>query len=140
MVRCWGNNYDFQCNTPADLGPCRDIAASSTGYYGSTIAVTSDGAVRWWGAQVPFPADSPACVAIATAGNHVVTLEALCPECPASLDGNCKVDGADLGMLLDKWGPCPAGTMGCLGDINDDGAVNGADLGYLLNTWGHCPN
>jgi hypothetical protein len=30
--------------------------------------------------------------------------------------------------------------MGCLGDINDDGAVNGADLGYLLNTWGHCPN
>jgi hypothetical protein len=63
-----------------------------------------------------------------------------CPQCPTSITGNCVVDGADLGMLLDRWGPCPAGTMECLGDINADGYVDGSDLGILLNAWGSCPD
>ena len=46
---------------------------------------------------------------------------------------------ADLSILLNAWGSCPAGTTGCAGDINDDGRVDGVDLGELLNGWGTCP-
>lgn len=51
--------------------------------------------------------------------------------CPADLDGNMSVNGADLGMLLGAWGT-PAG------DLNSDGATDGADLGQLLGAWGAC--
>ncbi len=55
------------------------------------------------------------------------------PLCPADLNGDNSVDGADLGLLLSQWdrsGPA---------DMNDDGIVNGADLGLLLAAWGECP-
>jgi glucose/arabinose dehydrogenase len=61
--------------------------------------------------------------------------------CPADLNGDTQVNGADLGELLLAWtadgskggcdDPCPA-------DLNDDGVVNGADLGALLLAWGEC--
>lgn len=54
--------------------------------------------------------------------------------CPADLDGNGAVNGADLGLLLSSWGG--SGT----GDLNRDGTVNGADLGLLLSAWGPCGN
>lgn len=57
-------------------------------------------------------------------------------NCPADLNGDHVVNGADLGLLLGAWGPCP-GTP-CTGDINLDGEVNGADLGLLLGAWGPC--
>ena len=45
------------------------------------------------------------------------------------LNGDGKVDGADLGLLLSQWGV--AGN----GDLNGDGTVNGADLGLMLAAW-----
>ena len=59
------------------------------------------------------------------------------PTCELT-DFNCDnlVDGADLGVLLFHWGPCPDGRVGCTGDFNCDGAVNGADVGILLANWG----
>ena len=54
------------------------------------------------------------------------------PACPADLDHNGVVDGADLGMLLGNWGNSG------IGDINNDGIVNGADLGALLGAYGPC--
>jgi hypothetical protein len=42
------------------------------------------------------------------------------------------VDGADLGILINAWGPCP----GCPADLNGDGVVDGTDLGILLSQWG----
>ncbi len=57
----------------------------------------------------------------------------LAPPCPADLDGDGAVGGADLGILLGGWGlPGPA-------DLDRDGAVTGADLGALLGAWGACP-
>ena len=53
--------------------------------------------------------------------------------CPADLDGNRLVNGADLGMLLGNWGG-----QG-VGDLNQDGVVDGADLGALLGAFGPCP-
>jgi hypothetical protein len=52
--------------------------------------------------------------------------------CPADLNGDGVVGGADLGALLSGWGS--AG-----GDINDSGDTDGADLGILLSAWGNCP-
>lgn len=52
--------------------------------------------------------------------------------CPADLNGDGVVDGADLGALLGDWG-----SVG-VGDLNGDGVTNGADLGELLGAWGSC--
>ena len=51
---------------------------------------------------------------------------------PADINGDGAVNGADLGLLLASWGPCPPP---CPADINGDGVVNGADLGLLLASW-----
>lgn len=51
---------------------------------------------------------------------------------PGDLDGNDRVDGADLGVLLGDWGAC----AGCASDLDGDGAVAGSDLGLLLGAWG----
>lgn len=56
------------------------------------------------------------------------------PPCPADLNGDGAVNGADLGLMLGAWGACP----GCAADLNADGVVNGADLGLLLGSWGAC--
>jgi len=56
------------------------------------------------------------------------------PACPADLNQDGVVNGADLGLMLGSWGPCP----GCSADLNQDGIVNGADLGLLLGSWGPC--
>jgi len=57
------------------------------------------------------------------------------PQAPAlgDLNGDGRVDGADLGMLLGSWGPC---APGCPADLNGDGVVDGNDLGTLLGVWG----
>lgn len=46
------------------------------------------------------------------------------------LNGDCLVDGADLGVVLGGWGGSGAG------DLNADGVVDGSDLGILLGSWG----
>lgn len=51
--------------------------------------------------------------------------------CPADLDGNGVVDGADLGILLGAWDNAQ-------GDLNGDRTTDGADLGVLLGAWGEC--
>jgi hypothetical protein len=55
----------------------------------------------------------------------------------ADLDGDCQVDGADLGSLLGAWN-C-TGHCGCFADFNIDGIVDGSDLGFLLGHWAECP-
>ncbi|HMN97616.1 MAG TPA: thrombospondin type 3 repeat-containing protein [Phycisphaerales bacterium] len=51
----------------------------------------------------------------------------------ADLNGDCVIDGADLGVLLGGWGSSGSG------DLNGDGTVDGADLGILLSAWGKEP-
>jgi len=64
-----------------------------------------------------------------TSATHVYLL-----TCAADIDGDGRVNGADLGELLANWGPCPQ-TGPCVADLNDDGVVDGADMGILLNAW-----
>jgi len=56
-------------------------------------------------------------------------LDSCPPIGPADLDGNGRVDGADLSLLLGNYNGSG------VGDINHDGIVNGADLGRLLGAW-----
>ncbi|MFO0961305.1 MAG: GC-type dockerin domain-anchored protein [Phycisphaerales bacterium] len=73
-------------------------------------------------------------------GDAVVTnapfeQDTISSACAADLDEDGVVDGADLGILLAKWGnsdPYPA-------DLDGNGVVDGADLGLLLAAWGPCP-
>ncbi len=53
------------------------------------------------------------------------------PGLTGDLNDDGVVDGADLGLLLQSWGPCDD----CAADLNGDGVVDGADLGILLQNW-----
>jgi len=46
------------------------------------------------------------------------------------------VNGADLGLLLSRWG---TPTQYTVADLNRDGVVDGIDLGLFLSFWGPCP-
>lgn len=48
---------------------------------------------------------------------------------PADLNGDGKVDGADLGLLLIDFGSNGPG------DLNADGLIDGGDLGLMLTEW-----
>jgi hypothetical protein len=54
------------------------------------------------------------------------------PPCPADLDGDGSVNGADLAALLATWG------LPGVADLDGSGAVDGADLATLLASWGAC--
>ncbi|MDB4775559.1 MAG: hypothetical protein CBB69_010415 [Phycisphaera sp. TMED9] len=53
-------------------------------------------------------------------------------DVPGDLNGDGIVSGADVGILLVQWGPCPGE---CTADFNGDGVVDGADFGILLTYW-----
>jgi CxxC motif-containing protein (DUF1111 family) len=53
-------------------------------------------------------------------------------SCPEDLDGDGRVDGSDLVLLLGQWGGSgPA-------DLDADGVVDGEDLTRLLGNWNGC--
>jgi dienelactone hydrolase len=51
---------------------------------------------------------------------------------PGDIDGDGKVAGSDLTLLLAAWGVCP----GCPADLDDNGNVDAVDLAILLAAWG----
>jgi hypothetical protein len=60
----------------------------------------------------------------------LLTVEYTTPSGPlGDLDGDGRVSGADLGILLAAWGATGPG------DLDGDGVVGGADLGVLLAHW-----
>jgi formylglycine-generating enzyme required for sulfatase activity len=61
------------------------------------------------------------------------------PGCPsADLNGDRRVSGADISVLLGEWGTS-GGTTGA--DLNGSGLVTGADLAIVLEQWGQsCPS
>ena len=51
---------------------------------------------------------------------------------PADLNSDRRVNGADLAILLNEWGPCE---VSCVADLDGDGVVGGSDLTRLLSQW-----
>lgn len=64
---------------------------------------------------------------------YTVSVKMTVNLCPADLEGNGVVNGADLAALLAAWG-----SDGGAADLNDDQRVDGADLALLLANWGDC--
>jgi hypothetical protein len=56
-------------------------------------------------------------------------------DCTADVTLDGVVNGGDLGVLLNSWGPC--GSL-CAADLDADGIVAGSDLAALLGQWGPC--
>jgi hypothetical protein len=50
---------------------------------------------------------------------------------PADINGDGRVDAADLAALLSAWG-----TANDAADLNNNGTVEAADLAVLLAQWG----
>lgn len=69
-----------------------------------------------------------------TSGFRWISRVTVPTPCPADLNIDGVVDGADMGLLLGAWGPGNG-----IADINRDGVVDGADMGLLLGAWGTCP-
>lgn len=68
---------------------------------------------------------------LAASGVPTVVVEpTACRGNRADLDGNGRVDSADLAIVLAAWG-----TAERLPDINDDGLVDPLDLGEVLAAW-----
>ncbi len=63
-----------------------------------------------------------------------VVLTPYAVRCPADLNGDGVVDGADLGLLMVTWGV----EDDPVGDIDGDGVITGSDLGLLIAAWGPC--
>ena len=57
-----------------------------------------------------------------------------CESSPADLNGDGKVTGADLGIILGAWGVNP----GHPADFNGDGKISGSDLGTFLGYYSGC--
>lgn len=68
--------------------------------------------------------------------NTIAKIDLGSTPCPADLNGDGVVNGADLAAMLGAWGPCSGS---CPADITGDGTVGGADLAALLGAWGPCP-
>ena len=68
--------------------------------------------------------------------NTIAKIDLGSTPCPADLNGDGVVNGADLAALLGAWGPCVGS---CPADLTGDGAVGGDDLGVMLGAWGNCP-
>lgn len=58
-------------------------------------------------------------------------------DCPADLDGDGTVGGADLAILLGEWGVCSFG-LSCPSDLTGDLMVGADDLAIMLGAWGGC--
>jgi hypothetical protein len=68
----------------------------------------------------------------AAAATEIDAIVAVRPAAgPADLNGDGAVNGDDLGILLNEWGPC----SGCAADFDQNGNVDGDDLGSLLGSW-----
>jgi len=51
------------------------------------------------------------------------------------LNGDGVVNGGDISVVLNNWGPCPAPPVACPADLSGDGQVDGMDISFILNAW-----
>ena len=72
----------------------------------------------------------PYCCVVAWDEMCVLLADGACGGPSPDLDGDGRVDGADLGLLLAGWGSVDPSL-----DLDRDGSVGGGDLGLLLAAW-----
>jgi hypothetical protein len=116
-----------QCGVPGSMLACDDDGCTGgAAPYTSKIEIELNAGTTYYIAVGSFNAAAVGPFNVEITGPSA-------PPCPADLNGDGSVGGADLGLLLGNWGF--TGT----GDLNGDGTVSGSDLGLLLGNWGACP-
>ena len=141
-----GSTTVQNCSDTTGSVDARIAVLTQCGDASTTIACDDDGCTAGaapYTAKVTFDAVAGQTYYFAVGGYSVGTtgpfnVEIIVPAppaCPADLNNDGVVNGADLGLMLGSWGNCPAP---CKADLNSDGIVNGADLGLLLGAWGPC--
>ena len=122
---------------PVDLSDLGGEAVSEFSFYDFVIAaVAHDGTTFPNDCNVNTTLDACDILGEASADLNDNGVPDECESsCPADLDGNGVVDGADMGLFFAQWGECPDN---CTADFNGDGAVDGVDLGSFLKAWGTC--
>jgi hypothetical protein len=89
---------------------------------------------RGWSAVGPQAGTDPRdLLSVAVAGTWFPDIDVVADGCPlgGDFDGDGKVSGRDLGLLLGAWGPAKGSPY----DLNSDGSVDGLDLGILLGNF-----
>ncbi len=110
-------------STATAVAACSDNGSGCASYTSTASWAVTAGSV--WYVRVGAPGT--------TSGSGTLALScAAVAQCPADLNHDLYVDGADLGMLLGGWG---SGAT----DVNGDLYTDGADLGIMLGAWGACP-
>lgn len=123
--------------------------------YGGSVLHTTDGGTTWQAITTGLEGTQfPAVTAVAHAplagggmriwasGDRGLILGRadVLPTLPGDVNGDGRVNGADLAAILGNWS-VPPGSAGCGGqvpcpaDINGDGRVDGQDLAAVLGNW-----
>jgi len=91
-----------------------------------------------------YPADAPSATAIVVAPASTTDTDGnlipdACETVPGDLDGNGVVNGADLALLLNAWGPVPRDRpfdpRQPDADLDGNGEVGAPDIAMLLGSW-----
>ncbi|MEE2972284.1 MAG: hypothetical protein VX672_04090 [Planctomycetota bacterium] len=141
-----GTWLDVRVDRPSELlvTPCADLGGDARSRMSVFIFEGDCSALRPVACN-NFVCSEGGAVATVQAGNYKVFLETDYTSdvvvdikespCAGDVNGDRRVDSADLGLLLGRWGVCG----GCPEDLNGDGIVNAADLGLVLAAFGPCP-
>ncbi len=136
-IRAWERN-GLEWTLPPDLMHVVEIDMSTSE---RLLVLLPDGSLRCvsrystGGATCEIPPALPSVAKIAAGTDFGVAIAGdPQPLLPGDLNGDGWVDGADLSMLLARWGRCPE-VGPCVGDLDRNGQVDGADLAALLSDW-----
>ncbi len=128
---CCDSEWDALCVTIATLvcgAGCEEIP--TCGQPGACEVVHGTPGCEDEACCGPVCSLDPYCCVVAWDEACVAEAAAACGMPSPDLDGDGRVDGADLGLLLAGWGSADP-TL----DLDGDGSVGGGDLGLLLAAW-----
>lgn len=155
-VSCWGENGNGQCNVPAKLPPCRDVAASEK----QTVVLLENGEAATWGSPTWLPGGVGAATAIVAGRETWLTIKPSGevdywgyfngPSSPIISNASSISAGAFFGAVLKKdgsvvmWGdnydgqcnpPPPLGSVKAVAACNELSAAAIRSDGTMVS-WG----
>ncbi len=125
---------------PGANGDFIAIAGGTTHYLG----LKSSGEIVAWGSnaagQLNVPSPNAHFAAIAAGNGGLITgdngYSMALRIVPGDVDGDGRVNVADLLAVIAGWGPCAPTPTACPADFNHDGLVNVGDLLTVISNWG----
>ena len=128
LAYTWRNDFSWYWPGRLDF----TIVSDSVLEVGTRVTIETDRMSAEKRAEYGLLASDSAC-----SDHRPLVTDLRVPGCAGDLDGNGRVDGGDLSILLSTWGDC-VDPAKCPADLNADGAINGGDLSIILGFWGPC--